>query len=366
MSGSAVLQEDVNFSVDGGHAEQAPRAQRFHFTGSGSEYFRIWIVNLLLTIVTLGIYSAWAKVRRNRYFYDSTQLDGSSFEYHGNPIAILKGRVIAFVAFAAYNLSFKYSPPLGLAVLGVLLLLMPWLVWKSLQFKYYNSGYRGIRFGFRGSLGKMYLYFLVLPFLTIFSLFTLVPLVRRQAMKFQIGESRFGASHFSFTAGIWNFYKVYLIGIGALIVGLTAIGVGFAGALFAVKSAAGAPPHPNQMKYAFSMIAALYGWIFVLVPLLYTLTHNLVWNHVRLGEHLFACKLKFGKTLFIMLTNALGVLVTFGLFMPFAHVRLLKYRIESLTLIPHEDLDSFVTHEQQQVSATGEGMADMFDFDISL
>ncbi len=33
------------------------------FHGSGGEYFRIWIVNLCLTIVTFGIYTAWAKVR---------------------------------------------------------------------------------------------------------------------------------------------------------------------------------------------------------------------------------------------------------------------------------------------------------------
>jgi hypothetical protein len=38
--------------------------EQLHFTGSGAEYFGIWIVNLLLTILTLGIYSAWAKVRR--------------------------------------------------------------------------------------------------------------------------------------------------------------------------------------------------------------------------------------------------------------------------------------------------------------
>ena len=50
--------------------------QRFEFTGSGSEYFKIWIVNVLLTIVTLGIYSAWAKVRRLRYFYNNTRFAG--------------------------------------------------------------------------------------------------------------------------------------------------------------------------------------------------------------------------------------------------------------------------------------------------
>ena len=45
------------------------KVQQLSFTGTGSEYFRIWIVNLLFTILTLGIYSAWAKVRKLRYFY---------------------------------------------------------------------------------------------------------------------------------------------------------------------------------------------------------------------------------------------------------------------------------------------------------
>ena len=74
----------------------------FEFRATGSEYFRIWIVNLLLTIVTLGIYSAWAKVRRLRYFYGSTLLDGHSFEYHGKPLAILKGRLVVFAVYVVF------------------------------------------------------------------------------------------------------------------------------------------------------------------------------------------------------------------------------------------------------------------------
>ncbi|MEM9624119.1 MAG: DUF898 family protein, partial [Pseudomonadota bacterium] len=42
------------------------RSSTLSFTGDGTEYFRIWIVNLTLTLLTLGIYSAWAKVRTNR------------------------------------------------------------------------------------------------------------------------------------------------------------------------------------------------------------------------------------------------------------------------------------------------------------
>lgn len=70
---------------------------RAKFTGSASEYFGIWIVNVLLTIVTIGIYSAWAKVRRNRYFYGNTVLLGRAFEYHATGKQIFLGRAIVFV-----------------------------------------------------------------------------------------------------------------------------------------------------------------------------------------------------------------------------------------------------------------------------
>jgi uncharacterized membrane protein YjgN (DUF898 family) len=80
------------------------------FHATGGEYFRIWIVNLLLSIITLGIYSAWAKVRRLRYFYGSTMLDGASFEYHGRPIAILKGRIIVVGSYLVYVITAKLWP----------------------------------------------------------------------------------------------------------------------------------------------------------------------------------------------------------------------------------------------------------------
>ena len=48
--------------IDGGGLTLSP----MRFTGIGWEYFRIWVVNMLLTLLTLGIYSAWAKVRKAR------------------------------------------------------------------------------------------------------------------------------------------------------------------------------------------------------------------------------------------------------------------------------------------------------------
>src|SRR5262249_44798305 len=77
--------------------------QPLRFTGTGSEYFGIWIVNLLLTIVTIGIYAAWAKVRRLQYFYRHTELAGSSFDFHGSAARILVGRILALVLLGLYN-----------------------------------------------------------------------------------------------------------------------------------------------------------------------------------------------------------------------------------------------------------------------
>src|SRR5438477_576332 len=100
-------------STDGGAAANVAGPEKRYaveFSASTSEYFRIWIVNLALTIVTLGIYSAWAKVRRRRYFHGHTRIDGEGFEYRGNPIAVLKGRLIAVAAAAAFYGASRFAP----------------------------------------------------------------------------------------------------------------------------------------------------------------------------------------------------------------------------------------------------------------
>lgn len=341
--------------------------QRFIFTGSGSEYFRIWIVNLLLSLLTLGIYSAWAKVRRMRYFYDNTLLASSSFEYHGKPASILRGRVIAVLFVTAYNIAFKVSPEAGLAMLVILGMLVPWLVWKSLQFKLHNSSYRGIRFGFRGNAPRVYFIYLLLPLLTLLSAYLLAPFTHQRTKKFQHEESRYGSTPFSFHAGAVSFYKAYLLAFAVAAAGVALIGAGFSTTLIGIVKAGGirhAGPSAVPMVVAF--ILAIYAWIFSVIPVFLTLTQNLIWNNTRLGPHRFQCHMKIGRMLFITMTNLVGVIITLGLFIPFAQVRMMKYRIESMSLYPVGSLDDFIAETHADAGATGEGMADLLDFDLSL
>jgi uncharacterized membrane protein YjgN (DUF898 family) len=351
-----------------GHLDQRPMpddGMRLQFTGSGGEYFRIWIVNLLLSIITLGIYSAWAKVRRTQYFYQHTLLDGSGFEYHGNPKAILKGRAIAFAVLLAYNLAFKYSPLLGFGFMLILLAVVPWFVWKSMQFKLYNSSYRGIRFGFRGSNWLAYKMYLLLPLLSSFTFGLAGPFVHQRLKKFQHEESRFGDTHFAFDATVGSFYKVYLIGFLVAVGGVFGIVMLFGSSVALLLVGGGKNMGGAAMLPLILMIFCIYAWLFTIFPLFLTMMQNLIWNHTRLGPHQFFADLKWGRMTFLVLTNLLGIIFTFGLFMPFAKVRMLKYRVESIAIKVEGGLDDFVATTQEHVSATSEGMADFLDFDLS-
>jgi uncharacterized membrane protein YjgN (DUF898 family) len=341
----------------------------FTFHGTGGEYFRIWIVNLLLSIVTLGIYSAWAKVRRTRYFYGSTDIAGSSFEYHGNAVAILKGRIVAVVLIVLYNIAFEISGLAGLLMIATAMLVSPWLVWKSLQFKLYNTSYRGIRFGFRGSMKQAYIAYLLWPLVSLVTVLLAAPLAHQRMKRFQHEESRFGTTHFSFHGTVGRFYLAYLLVFVIWVIGVAAISVTLGGALFGMIASGQLNREASSSAGIFAIFAfmmALYVWMFLLFPIFATLIQNLIWNNTRLGQHRFTSDMKWTRMAFIAVTNIIGIVCTLGLFLPFATIRAMKYRIESMTLIPEDSLDHFIAAEQEQVSATGEGMADLLDFDLSL
>src|SRR5689334_18422073 len=210
---------DEHSGADTPATPSAPPPEPLRFTGKGSEYFGIWIVNLLLTLLTLGIYSAWAKVRRMQYFYRHTELAGSSFDFHGSPARILVGRILALVLFGIYNYSVRLQSIWTLVVIAVLALIMPWLLRNSFRFRLYNASWRGTRFQFRGSLGGAYRVFLLNGFLTLITAYLLAPFTHQRLKAYQHDNSWFGQTRFSFHARVSRFYLIYLL----MLVGLAGV-----------------------------------------------------------------------------------------------------------------------------------------------
>ena len=349
--------------------------QPVRFTGSGGEYFRIWIVNLALSILTLGIYSAWAKVRRMQYFYRNTELAGASFDYHGEPVAILKGRLIALVLLFAYQVAPSVNPLLGLVVGLALAAIMPWLLLRSLKFRLHNTSYRGLRFGFNGRTGGAYRVFILWPFLTALTLYLLGPMWHQRLKAWQHGHSAFGGTQAAFEGKIRSFYRLYLGAV--LLAAAVAVAIGVMLVLLVLKLQSGGlldfggnAPQPGQMRkivlmglFAVSMMIflSLFVWPYVTARV-----QNLVWNNTRLGSHRFQSTVSARRLTWVALTNFLLVAVTLGLYKPFAAVRMARTRLEAVALLPVGSLEEFMVAAEANVAAVGEEFGEFFDFDIAL
>jgi uncharacterized membrane protein YjgN (DUF898 family) len=349
-------------------APQAPLPpQPFRFTGSGGEYFRIWIVNMLLTVLTLGIYSAWAKVRRLQYFYQHTEVAGSRFDYHGSPLSILKGRLIALALLLAYQFSIDISVLAYFVTLAALLGLLPWLLRNSFRVRLRNSSYRNLRFSFRGGNQEAYKVFLAWPLLSFVTANLLAPVVHQRLKRYQHGQAWFGHTPFSFHATEGQFYRIYGL-IFALALGAVVLIGGFAASgVIDFPSSFGGKPNPAQVAVISGLVVAvMLAFTLLLGPLFTAMIANLVWNGTRLGEHRFESRLHPVGLMWIGLGNFALVLLTLGLYMPWAMVRLARYRADHLSLLPARDVDGFLAEQTQDIGAIGEETAEMFDFDIGL
>ena len=133
-------------------------AHPMEFTGSGGEYFRVWIVNVLLSIVTLGIYTPWARRRTAQYFYSHTLVAGSPLEFTAQQRKMVMGFVLLMLITLAYNIAANTGQD---AAVGVLLLtgavLSP-LIWGSaMRFRLGATRWRGLRLQFTAHWKEVYL-----------------------------------------------------------------------------------------------------------------------------------------------------------------------------------------------------------------
>ncbi|APS28525.1 YjgN family protein [Pectobacterium brasiliense] len=147
---------------------------RVQFHGKAGEYFAIWLVNGLLTIITLGIYSAWATVRRRRYFYGNTEINGDRFDYHAQPIQILKGRLLVIAGIVLFYIVLAMSPTLGTILALAFAALIPIIVIRNWRYDAIMSSYRGIRFNYHCQTGRAYWVLLLCPILLLLAFYAVL------------------------------------------------------------------------------------------------------------------------------------------------------------------------------------------------
>jgi uncharacterized membrane protein YjgN (DUF898 family) len=258
---------------------------------------------------------------------------------------------------------------------------MPYLLLKSFRFRAINTSYRGLRFGFSAPLKHAYKTFLLLPILTVFTLYLLAPFTHQRIKKFQHDHSRFGNTPFHFDAPVGKFYKIY--GVVTL---LYIVLIGALAAMLVPLFMAGNNVDANKVAFITTMVFVFIVVVALVIgPYFIARMQNLVWNHTTLGDqprdvqainpayyeqtkgiHTFESKVTARALLWIFLTNFIGIILTLGLFKPFADIRLARYRLSHVQLIADGNLEDFISHQQGNVDASGEEVAEIFDLDIAL
>jgi uncharacterized membrane protein YjgN (DUF898 family) len=358
-----------------------PEALALTFTGSGKEYFRIWIVNLFLTVATLGIYSAWAKVRRLQYFDRNTQLAGAAFDFRGDPKSILKGRILALCLAAGYHYAFGFSRAIGLAMVGLLLLALPFFLRSAVRFRLHNTQYRGLHFDFGGSIGGAYLAYLP-PLLTFllpgaliaidpsgklalpaFLLYLGWPLMYGAMKSYQQRHLQFGAVGSAYRLPARRFFKPYLIALGMALSGAIGLAIVVGIAVFIFGKIAGVT---SQIPSILASALTGYAVVLLTIPYLQARAANLVWSNTTFPGVEIRSTMGAWDFIGLQTANTLLTLVTLGLYRPFAVVKVYQYRLAHVSLHSAENFEQVVAGAARQRSgAAGDGMADFLGVDIS-
>lgn len=350
-------------------SNQSPQQQpftkhRFTFQGRGGEYFKIWIVNILLSIITLGIYSAWAKVRNNQYFYGNTFLNNASFEYTALPMQILKGRIVAVFALFGVNTLSQIMPTVGSILFLFIFLAMPWVVMKALAFNARNSRYKNIHFNFAQNFGESFKVFVLLPILYIITLGLAFPYFQYRLKHYIVSNHYFGKSAFKFNLDkAEEFYYVYIKAFLFMIILIVISMLIFS--QIDLATIVGSDLVASLLGTL--LIIFVYMWLYAFIQ---SHVYNLTYQHAEIDKHKFYANMPSKGLAILYLTNTLGILLTLGLFIPWAKVRAAQFRARYTEFHASEDLDQFIANKIEKQNALGEELGEQFgdalDIDLGI
>jgi uncharacterized membrane protein YjgN (DUF898 family) len=350
------------------------RAYGFEFRGSAREYFGIWIVNLLLSIVTIGIYTAWAKVRRLRYFYGNTFLDGHNFEYHAQPVQILIGRIIVIGVLLVINLLNVISPYFLLLFVPYLIAL-PWMLNKAIAFNARMTSYRNVRLSFHGSYWSALGIFILLPFIAILTLGLLAPVVSRMSTNYIGSRLKFGTAKFSTNAPLGALYGNFGATIAFFVIATLVIGgITLAGEIAAGVTELTFSPEATAEEiasrlepYMLAGLVAVYAVIFLAAIFYIAGVRNIAFNATRLeGGHRFVSHVSRLRYVWILVSNLILTVLSLSLLRPWAAVRTWRYLAAATAVVTTGNLGHFVDEAMPQGNVAAAEYFDIEGIDFGL
>lgn len=305
------------------------------FHGTGGELFGIFIINLLLSIITLGVYSFWGMVKITKYIYQNTEFLGDRFDFHGTGmerfVGFLKGILLFSIGIGlfigiTYILQRLTTPEIAgiigaILIYGTIIVLLPIIIIGKERYRLSRSSYRNIRFRFTGQPMDLVKLFLTHGLLSLITFGFYAPWFICKLNDYFAKNSYYGDQNFQFDGDPQELLITYLKGIG-----LTIITLGF---------------------YSFWLQASLVRFY---------------WNHTSVQGKRFNADRYTGDKLFgtFILAYILTVF-TIGIGFPWATVFLLRLNIDNIAMVGEPDFTKVKGSFDSGASAFSDGISDAAD-----
>ncbi len=311
-------------------AKLTPTAHRFSFHGSGGALFGIQIVNILLTIITFGIYRFWGKVKVRKYLYSQTELMADRFAYHGTGKELFVGWLKAMGLIAAvYGLIFGltiFVHPFFNFILApfIIFIMVPLAMMGAWRYRLSRTSWHGIRFSFRGSFKTALGLYAGGLLLTIITLGIYYPVFHAKMRSFWANNSYFGNTPFQYDGNGKDLFGKFIL---AVFLSVITLGIYW---------------------FWYKAYVQRYDWE-------RTSFSGIRFKSTVAGGNLFA----------LTLTNFLLIIFTLGIALSWVIVRTLQFNFTYLGLEGNIELDK-IKQDAQSAKATAEGLADFMNIDSGL
>jgi uncharacterized membrane protein YjgN (DUF898 family) len=311
-SDAFAMHQPVDF-VYGEHTRRLP----FVFSGTGSEYCKIWLVNLLVSLLSAGILYPWAQVRSLRYFYQHTRLDNIEFQCASNPQKIFLVQFLLVAYLAALIYSFIYAHFYFVVGMIFLLAAFPFYWFKRSQLLCKDSSYYDVNFIQKTTLRDAYVMVLGWPLLVVLSAGLIAPYAAYKMQQYWAKTKSLGNYAFSFNAKPSQYFVLLPSLVMAECVSFMCW-------------------HWKQYLAVWG-IAIIIAVVWLLVFLRWRVALvNLRWNGVQFGLGYFQCNWSLRTYTKLLITNFLLCSVTLGFYWPWAKVHSAKYKAVHLAFCSNQ------------------------------
>ena len=350
------------------------------FWGRGQTLFGIFIVNMFYTLLTLGVYSFWGRVRIRQFLSSQTSLAKIRFSYHGTGQELLKGSLKAFVVFGIPYSFLNFVPiiwehipfwiPNALAAIMVLCFI-PIAVVGSHRYRLSRTAFGAIRFSFRGQVKAYMKVWFLGTFLTFLTAGVYYPFFENARREFLVSHSYLGNRHFTYHGTGMTLLRIYGKSLGMIM-------CTFLATTFVLIGVSGIPLTPEFQQHLTDWlkdeshgtwvlvgmivngIALLWSWFYLQLS-----KQRYFWNHSAFGDAPFQFMASTWNLFELRLTNFLMLVLTFGLAWSWVQVRNLQFLYYYLGLQGPLDIHQ-IEQEALDASPTGEELAGYFDTGFDL